>query len=391
MTRNLPWLVELMPQMFVEMSEELAAELGIRTARRVTVESKRGSIQAVAIVTKRFKPFTVNGKTVHQIGLPWHWGFQRLCTGDSANKLTPPRRRCQHHDPGIQGIPVNVRKRSRRRRCDMTKAMLIDSDRCIGCRACQVACKQWNDLPARRRPTARAATTTRRRSSANTWTMVTFNEVEQNGELHWVFTKRQCMHCEHPACVSACTVGALRKTPMGRSSTTPTSASAAATAYACPFGVPSLRVGQAPAADPQVQLLRRSPGRGYGAGLRQGLSHRGHHLRRAATRCWPRRRRISADPSATSTTSTASRGGRHAICSTCPLCPSLLWAFAESGQSSQCRLIPSRSWERRRLSLWEWLPEPSALYWIIRRRQLMMSLQQPLPLSPEERVREEDQ
>jgi formate dehydrogenase major subunit len=89
MTRNLPWLVELMPQMFVEMSEELAEELGVKNAELVTVESVRGSIQGVAIVTKRFKPFQLNGKTVHQIGLPWHWGFQGLCVGDSANKLSP--------------------------------------------------------------------------------------------------------------------------------------------------------------------------------------------------------------------------------------------------------------------------------------------------------------
>ena len=89
MTRNLPWLVELMPQMFVEMSEELAKERGIKTGELVTIESIRGKIQAVSIVTKRFKPFRLNGKTVHQIGLPWHWGFRGLSSGDSANKLTP--------------------------------------------------------------------------------------------------------------------------------------------------------------------------------------------------------------------------------------------------------------------------------------------------------------
>jgi formate dehydrogenase major subunit len=89
MTRNLPWLVELMPNMFVEMSEELATEKGIATGETVTIESVRGSVQAVAIVTKRFKPFQLNGKTVHQVGLPWHWGFTGLSQGDSANKLTP--------------------------------------------------------------------------------------------------------------------------------------------------------------------------------------------------------------------------------------------------------------------------------------------------------------
>jgi formate dehydrogenase major subunit len=89
MTRNLPWLAELMPQMFVEMSEEFAQELGVETGEPVTIESTRGKIQAVTIVTKRFKPFQIAGRTVHQIGLPWHWGFQGLCVGDTANDLTP--------------------------------------------------------------------------------------------------------------------------------------------------------------------------------------------------------------------------------------------------------------------------------------------------------------
>jgi formate dehydrogenase major subunit len=89
MTRNLPWLVELMPQMFVELSEELAVERGIENGEWITIRSIRGEVSAVAVVTKRFKPFKLNGKTVHQIGMPWHWGFQGLCKGDSANKLTP--------------------------------------------------------------------------------------------------------------------------------------------------------------------------------------------------------------------------------------------------------------------------------------------------------------
>ncbi len=89
MTRNLPWLNELMPDLFVEMSEELAKERGIKNGDKVTVESARGKITAVAIVTIRFKPFQINGKTVHEIGLPWHWGFAALAKGDIANVLTP--------------------------------------------------------------------------------------------------------------------------------------------------------------------------------------------------------------------------------------------------------------------------------------------------------------
>ncbi len=89
MTRNLPWIVELMPEMFVELSQELAAEKGIVNGGRVIVETARGKVEGVALVTARFKPFQINGQTVHQVGLPWHWGYTGSSTGDSANMLTP--------------------------------------------------------------------------------------------------------------------------------------------------------------------------------------------------------------------------------------------------------------------------------------------------------------
>lgn len=88
-TRNLPWLVELMPEMFVEVSEELAEEKGITSGAKVIIESDRGEIRAVAVVTKRLRPLNVNGQRVHQIGLPWHWGYTGLSKGDSANLLSP--------------------------------------------------------------------------------------------------------------------------------------------------------------------------------------------------------------------------------------------------------------------------------------------------------------
>jgi len=89
MTRNLPWLVELMPQVFVEISKELGEELGIKTGDLIKLSNVRGEARAVAIVTNRFKPFTIRGKKIHQVGLPWHWGFTGLAQGDSANLLTP--------------------------------------------------------------------------------------------------------------------------------------------------------------------------------------------------------------------------------------------------------------------------------------------------------------
>lgn len=91
MTRNLPWLAELMPEMYVELGEDLAESLEpkIKSGDKVKVSSKRGSIEAVAIVTKRFQAITVDGKPIHQIGIPWHWGYAGRVTGDSGNVLTP--------------------------------------------------------------------------------------------------------------------------------------------------------------------------------------------------------------------------------------------------------------------------------------------------------------
>ena len=93
MTRWVPWLNELQPEMFVEMSEELAADKGIANGDRVTVKSIRGEVQAVAIVTKRFKPFTIQGNTVHQVGVPWCFGWVAPeidnTRATSGNLLTP--------------------------------------------------------------------------------------------------------------------------------------------------------------------------------------------------------------------------------------------------------------------------------------------------------------
>jgi formate dehydrogenase major subunit len=88
MTRNSPWLVEAQPEMCVELSKELAAEKGIANGDWVAIESARGTIQGVAVVTSRLQPFTVDGQIVHEIALPWHWGYVGLSTGDSANLLT---------------------------------------------------------------------------------------------------------------------------------------------------------------------------------------------------------------------------------------------------------------------------------------------------------------
>lgn len=89
LTRNLPWLAELMPNMMVELSEELAKEKKIKNGHKVIISTTRGDVEAIACVTKRFKPFNLGGRTVHQIGLLWQYGFKGYATGDPANRLTP--------------------------------------------------------------------------------------------------------------------------------------------------------------------------------------------------------------------------------------------------------------------------------------------------------------
>ena len=110
MTRNMPWVIEAQPEPFCEMSEELASEKGITNGDRVIVESARGQVNVVALVTKRFRPFQLNGQTVHQIGLPWHWGFAGLCVGDSANRLTPHVGDANTMIPEFKAFLCDVRK-----------------------------------------------------------------------------------------------------------------------------------------------------------------------------------------------------------------------------------------------------------------------------------------
>ena len=75
--------------MFVEFSKQLGAELGIESGEIVAVVSKRGRVVCRALVTPRVWPLQVNGKTLHVVGMPWHWGYKGFITGDIANNITP--------------------------------------------------------------------------------------------------------------------------------------------------------------------------------------------------------------------------------------------------------------------------------------------------------------
>jgi formate dehydrogenase major subunit len=88
MSRWLPWLAELQPELFVEISPELAQEKAIRNLDWVRISSPRGQVRVKALVTRRLQPLQIDGRTVHQIGVPWHWGYEGVVTGDVVNELT---------------------------------------------------------------------------------------------------------------------------------------------------------------------------------------------------------------------------------------------------------------------------------------------------------------
>jgi formate dehydrogenase major subunit len=87
MSRTLPYLAELQPEFFCEVSPELAAERGLTHLGWATIVSARAAVEARVLVTNRIPPLKVRGKTIHQVGLPYHWGPNGLSTGDAANEL----------------------------------------------------------------------------------------------------------------------------------------------------------------------------------------------------------------------------------------------------------------------------------------------------------------
>jgi formate dehydrogenase major subunit len=87
MSRFLPYLSELQPAFFCEVSPQLAAERGLDHLGWATIITARNAIEARVLVTKRITPLRVHGRTLHQVGLPWHWGPNGYTTGDAANEL----------------------------------------------------------------------------------------------------------------------------------------------------------------------------------------------------------------------------------------------------------------------------------------------------------------
>ena len=164
-------LNQLQPGFFVEIPEGLAREKGIANGSQVKVISARGQIEGVAMVTRRLGPLKVDGKDVWQIGFPIHWGYagDPSHTGPAGQPAHPIGHGPEHLDAGVQGVPGEAREGVRGsgmtqhtleiRRSSASLwgektgmrhlpvvAKYIDTTTCIGCKACEVACQEWNDL-----------------------------------------------------------------------------------------------------------------------------------------------------------------------------------------------------------------------------------------------------
>ena len=113
MSRNMPWLVGLMPHAFVEIGTALAKREGIKNGDRVIVSSARGSIEVYALVTERFQPFFIEGRMIDEIGLPWHWGYAGIVPGDIANDLTASVGDANSQIPETKVFLCNIKRKDR--------------------------------------------------------------------------------------------------------------------------------------------------------------------------------------------------------------------------------------------------------------------------------------
>src|SRR5205814_2136082 len=146
MTRWMPWLNALQPELFAELSPELADERQIKHRGWMVISTPRGEIEARAMVTRRIRRLRIEGRVVPQIGLDTLAGL-----------LAPLRKEPPPPKQAAMGF-------------------FTDTSLCIGCKACEVACKQWNQLPARTQSWSGSSYDNTRQLNATTWRHVQFIE-----------------------------------------------------------------------------------------------------------------------------------------------------------------------------------------------------------------------
>ncbi|GAA3872597.1 formate dehydrogenase [Streptomyces sedi] len=131
MTRWSPYLAELQPEFFCEVSPELAAERGLEHRGWATVVTARGAVEARVLVTARMAPLRADGRTVHQIGLPYHWGPNGHTTGDAANELSSIALDPNVHIQEVKALSADIRP-GRRPRGPALLELLADYRRRAG-------------------------------------------------------------------------------------------------------------------------------------------------------------------------------------------------------------------------------------------------------------------
>lgn len=262
----------------------------------------------------------------------------------------------------------------------MSNAMLIDLTRCIGCRGCQAACKQWHDLPAESTRNL-GSYQNPPKISGKTWTMVSFDEVTVDDDLAWVFTKRQCMHCQHPACASACTVGALHKTATG-----PVVYDAAKCIgcrycqYACPYEVPAYEWDQTLGLIGKCDFCADRQAAGLEPACAKACPTKALLFGKRSDLLAEARQRIARNPEKYVNHIYGEReagGASMLYLSSVPFAELGFPTLAEEPASAYAELI-MRQTPGIALGV---AAGASALYWIIRRRQMMQELPAEAPIS----------
>jgi formate dehydrogenase major subunit len=153
MSRWLSWLSELQPEMFCEVSPQLAHEKGLGNGAWATIVTARAEIETRVLVTERLGTLRIGEREVHQIGLPYHWGGRGLVTGDAANELIsfvadpnvsiqeskcltgniePGRRSRMRRAVTSEGFPDEVERRSERERDLMPRGARLEGDHGVG-------------------------------------------------------------------------------------------------------------------------------------------------------------------------------------------------------------------------------------------------------------------
>jgi formate dehydrogenase major subunit len=129
MSRHTPYLAELQPELFCEVSPELAAERGLVHGDWATLVTARGAIEARVLVTGRVAPLRVDGRLIHQIGLPFHFGPNGLARGDAANELTAIALDPNAHIQEDKALSADVRPGRRPRGADLVELVRDYRDR----------------------------------------------------------------------------------------------------------------------------------------------------------------------------------------------------------------------------------------------------------------------